>query len=49
MKGIELINSGKAYVCTCKREDISQNRRERKACKCSIEDVDKNNKNRCKQ
>ncbi len=44
-KGIELINSGKAYVCTCKREDISKNRRERKACKCSTEDVDKNNKN----
>ena len=44
-KGIELINSGKAYVCTCKREDISQNRRERKACKCSMEDVEKNSKN----
>ena len=44
-KGIELINSGKAYICTCKREDISQNRRERKACKCSMEDVEKNNKN----
>ncbi len=44
-KGIELINSGKAYVCTCKREDISKNRRARKACKCSTEDVDKNNKN----
>ncbi len=44
-KGIRLINSGKAYVCTCKREDISKNRRERKACKCSFEDVEKNNKN----
>ena len=44
-KGIELINSGKAYVCTCKREDISKNRRERKACKCSTYDIDKNNKN----
>ena len=44
-KGMELINSGKAYICTCKREEISQNRRERKACKCSMEDVDKNNKN----
>ncbi|MDH3854291.1 MAG: glutamate--tRNA ligase, partial [Nitrosopumilus sp.] len=44
-KGIELINSGKAYVCTCKREDISKNRRERKACKCSTVDIDKNNKN----
>ncbi len=44
-KGIELINSGKAYVCTCKREDISKNRRERKTCKCSMKDVNKNNKN----
>ena len=44
-KGIQLINSGKAYVCKCKREDISKNRRERKACKCSLEDIDKNNKN----
>ena len=33
-KGLELINSGKAYVCTCKRDDISKNRRARKACKC---------------
>lgn len=44
-KGNELINSGKAYVCTCKREDISKNRRERKACKCSTENIEKNNKN----
>jgi glutamyl-tRNA synthetase len=44
-KGNELINSGKAYVCTCKRDDISKNRRERKACKCSTENIEKNNKN----
>ncbi|MFQ5782087.1 MAG: glutamate--tRNA ligase [Nitrosopumilus sp.] len=44
-KGKELIGSGKAYVCTCKRDEISKNRRERKACKCSMEDIDKNNKN----
>lgn len=44
-KGMELINSGKAYICTCKREDISKNRRERKDCKCSMGDVGKNNKN----
>ncbi len=44
-KGMELINSGKAYVCTCKRDDISKNRRERKACKCSMVDIEKNNKN----
>ncbi|MGY5148686.1 MAG: glutamate--tRNA ligase [Candidatus Nitrosopumilus sp. bin_68KS] len=44
-KGLELINLGKAYICTCKREDISKNRRERKSCKCSMSDIDKNNKN----
>ena len=44
-KGVELINSGKAYVCTCKREKISKNRKERKDCKCSMGDLDKNNKN----
>ena len=44
-KGMELINSGKAYICTCKREDISKNRRERRECKCSKGDIDKNNKN----
>ncbi len=44
-KGIELINSGKAYICTCKREDISKNRRERRACKCSTDNIAKNNKN----
>lgn len=41
-KGIELISSGKAYICTCKRDDISKNRRERKACKCSMENIEKN-------
>ncbi len=41
-KGIELINLGKAYVCTCKRDDISNNRKERKACKCSRGDIKQN-------
>ena len=41
-KGIELIDSGKAYVCTCKRDDISNNRKERKACKCSKGDIKQN-------
>jgi len=41
-KGIELIDSGKAYVCTCKRDDISNNRKERKACKCSRGDIKQN-------
>ena len=44
-KAIELINFGKAYICTCKRENISKNRRERKECKCSKGDIEKNNKN----
>ncbi|MBT5200690.1 MAG: glutamate--tRNA ligase [Thaumarchaeota archaeon] len=44
-KGLELINLEKAYICTCKREDISKNRRERKDCKCSRENLEKNNKN----
>lgn len=43
-KGKELIESGKAYVCTCKREAISQNRKERRACKCSMQDIKHNNK-----
>lgn len=34
-KGLELIESGKAYVCTCKREDIKKNREDMKSCKCS--------------
>ena len=42
-KGQELIRSGKAYVCTCKREDISRNRREKIACPCSMTDAEKNN------
>ncbi|MFB5646178.1 MAG: glutamate--tRNA ligase family protein, partial [Nitrosopumilaceae archaeon] len=42
-KGLEIINSGNAYICTCKREDISKNRREMKACKCSTADQNQNN------
>jgi len=42
-KGIELINSGKAYVCTCKRDTVSKNRKERKSCKCSFRDIKENN------
>lgn len=34
-KGKEIISVNKAYVCTCKRDKISKNRREMKACKCS--------------
>ena len=41
-KGLELVQSGDAYVCTCKRDTVSKNRREKKACKCSMADIDKN-------
>lgn len=41
-KGLEIINSNNAYVCTCKRDDISKNRREMKACKCSFGDLNQN-------
>jgi glutamyl-tRNA synthetase len=34
-KGKEIISLNKAYVCTCKRDVISKNRREMKACKCT--------------
>ncbi|RNJ76142.1 MAG: glutamate--tRNA ligase, partial [Nitrosopumilus sp. H13] len=44
-KGTELATSGAAYVCTCKRDDIGRNRRERIACKCSRADAEKNLKN----
>lgn len=43
-KGNELISSGNAYVCTCKRETISKNRKERKSCKCSMQDIQHNDK-----
>ena len=42
-KGSEIINSEHAYVCTCKRDDISKNRREMKECKCSKGDLKQNN------
>ncbi len=34
-KAAELIHIGRAYVCTCNREDISANRRSKISCKCS--------------
>jgi len=40
-KGLCMIEAGKAYVCTCKRDDISRNRREMRPCKCSTMDGDK--------
>lgn len=32
----EMLNGNYAYVCTCKQEAISANRREMKSCKCSL-------------
>lgn len=37
-KGEELIRASRAYVCTCKKDNISKNRRERKECKCCKKD-----------
>ena len=42
-KGNEMIASGDAYVCTCKRDDISKNRRQMISCKCSKGDEKQNN------
>lgn len=41
-KAQEIIYVGKAYVCTCKGESISKNRREMKSCKCSLGDIQHN-------
>ena len=40
-KGLEMIETNKAYICTCKKDDISKNRRAMKACKCSTIDENK--------
>ena len=34
-KAEQLINSNDAYVCTCKQDDISKDRREMRSCKCT--------------
>ena len=36
-KADDIISKDKAYVCTCKRDAVSKNRREMKPCKCSGE------------
>ena len=41
-KCLELIKGGFAYLCTCKQETVSANRREMKACKCSLGDLQQN-------
>jgi glutamyl-tRNA synthetase len=41
-KGKEMLDGNFAYVCTCKQEVISTNRRNMKACKCSLGQTDQN-------
>jgi glutamyl-tRNA synthetase len=43
-KGIQMIESNHAYVCTCNQETISNNRREMKPCKCRFGNLDENTK-----
>ena len=38
----EMIGKNHAYVCTCKRDNISKNRREMVSCKCSMGDLKQN-------
>ena len=38
----EMLDGNHAYVCTCKQETVSQNRREMKPCKCSMGDLGQN-------
>ena len=41
-KGLQMIELDSAYVCTCKQETISRNRREMKSCKCRSGDEEQN-------
>ena len=44
-KALDMINAGKAFVCTCKRDNIGKNRRLMLVCKCNIkaeQDPEKN-------
>ena len=41
-KCVEMIKKNYAYVCTCKRDTISKNRKEMMSCECSIGDVKQN-------
>lgn len=41
-KALELLNGNFAYVCTCKQETISANRREMRPCKCSFGELEQN-------
>ncbi len=41
-KGMGMIESNNAYVCTCDKETISRNRKEMQTCKCRSGDLDQN-------
>ena len=41
-KCLELIRKNQVYVCTCKRDTISKNRKDMVSCKCSIGDIKQN-------
>ena len=41
-KGLQMIELGFSYVCTCNQESISRNRREMKSCKCRSGEIDQN-------
>ena len=41
-KCVEMIKKNYAYVCTCKRDTMSKNRKEMVSCECSMGDVKQN-------
>lgn len=41
-KGKEMLDGSFAYICTCKQESISSDRREMRACKCSFGSQEQN-------
>ena len=41
-KCMKMLKENSAYVCTCKRDTISKNRKEMISCECSVNDVTQN-------
>jgi len=41
-KCLELVRKDRGYVCTCKRDTISKNRKDMVSCKCSMGDIKQN-------
>jgi len=41
-KCLELVRKNQGYVCTCKRDAISKNRKDMVSCKCSMGDIKQN-------